>query len=122
MRPRRRVAAAVLIVLAAVPAMAAERCPDCLRAGAATVTLPVPPSTPLAGYGHRARRLTVPDFFGRFPHAFWFKPHQGEHDPVAARALVLERAQTRVVWIAVDLIAVNQTFTGRIKQRLAEAG
>src|SRR5206468_8239822 len=96
---RRSVAAAAIVLLAMIPASAAERCLDCLQAGAATVSLPVPPGTPLAGYGNWARRLVAPDLFGRFPHAFWFRPHDGVLDPVVARALVLETAETRVVWI-----------------------
>jgi neutral ceramidase len=119
---RRGVAAALLVVLAFVSAAAAEPCPDCLLAGAATVNLPVPAGAPLAGYGSWARRLTVPDFYERFTHTFWFKPHIGVLDPVVARALVLESAATRVVWIAADLIAVDQRFTARIKRGLAEAG
>jgi len=119
---RRSVAAAAIVLLAVVPATSAERCPDCLQAGAATVTLPVPAGTPLAGYGSWARRLIAPDVFGRFPHAFWFRPHDGVLDPVVARALVLETAETRVVWITADLIAVDRGFTMRIKRGLSEAG
>jgi len=119
---RRLVAAAVFAVLIVAPAVAAERCPDCLQAGAATINLPVPAGTPLAGYGAWARRLTVPDFYERFTHTFWFKPHTGVLDPVVARALVLESPGTRVVWIAADLIAVDQSFTTRVKRRLSDAG
>ena len=119
---RRSVAAAAIVLLAMIPASAAERCLDCLQAGAATVSLPVPPGTPLAGYGNWARRLVAPDLFGRFPHAFWFRPHDGVLDPVVARALVLETAETRVVWISADLIAVDRGFTTRIKRGLAAAG
>ncbi len=119
---RRCVAAAVLAVLTVAPATAAERCSDCLRAGAATIRLPVPAGTPLAGYGAWARRLTVPDFYERFTHTFWFRPHNGVLDPVVARALVLESADTRVVWVAADLIAVDQSFMSRIKRRLGDAG
>ena len=118
---RRTVAAAAFAILLAVPA-AAQPCPDCLSAGAATVALPVPSGTPLAGYGALARRLTVPDIFGRFAHALWFKPHEGQLDPVSARALVLERDDVRVVWVAVDLIAVDHAFTSRVKHRLVEIG
>src|SRR5213593_2289355 len=119
---RRTVAAAAMLLLIAVPSTAAESCPDCLQAGAATVNLPVPAGTPLAGYGGWARRLIAPDVFGRFPHAFWFRPHEGVLDPVVARALVLESAGARVVWITADLVAVDHGFTARIKRGLAEAG
>jgi neutral/alkaline ceramidase-like enzyme len=93
-------------------------CPRCLTAGAASVALPVPEGTPLAGYGSFLRRLIVPDILGRYPHAFWFRPHTGELDRLAARALVLETDAARVVWIATDLIAVDRGFTDEVARRL----
>jgi len=122
-----RVAVVVLVVLlagagAARPARAAEGkaepCVGCLRAGAASATLSLPEGTPLAGYGTLARRLAIPDLFDRYPHAFWFKPHQGRLDPLAARALVLESGGVRLVWITVDLIAVDREFTDAVTARL----
>jgi len=103
-------------------ATAAERCADCVSAGAASETLRVPPGTPLAGYGAMKRRLLFPDVFGRDPHAFWFKPSTGERDPLVARALVLEAGATRLAWVALDLIAVDGTFTRALRARLERAG
>jgi hypothetical protein len=91
-------------------------------AGAARVALTVPAGTPLAGYGGLARRLALPDVLDRHPHAFWFRPHESERDALAARALVLERDGTRVVWVAADLIAVDRAFTEALAARLARAG
>src|SRR5439155_1214305 len=82
----------------------------------------VPEGTPLAGYGGFHRRLVVPDVLDRYPHAFWFKPGRAERDPLAARALVLERDGTRVVWVTVDLVAVDRAFTETVATRLARAG
>lgn len=122
MRSARRAAAALLAVLVlAPPVAAAERCP-CLRAGAASVALRVPPGTPLAGYGGVGRRLLLPDVLGRHPHAFWFKPHEGAIDELRARALVLETADARLVWVAADLVAVGRDFTARLARRLRELG
>jgi hypothetical protein len=112
--------ALLLLVLAARPA-AAQPCPDCLQAGAARVALRVPAGTPLAGYGAMARRLLIPDVFGRYPHAFWFKPSLGERDPLAARALVLEAGDARVALVALDLLAVDRPFTADVERRLAAA-
>ena len=81
-----------------------------------------PEGTPLAGYGSFARRLLLPDVLGRYPHAFWFKPATGEGEALAARALVLERDGTRIVWVAVDLIAVDRAFTEAVTSQLARAG
>ena len=92
------------------------------RAGAARVPLRVPPGTPLAGYGSVRRRLLIPDLLGRHPHAFWFAPHEGALDDVAARALVMYAGTTRVTWIAVDLVAVDQRFLARLAERFAARG
>ncbi len=99
------------------PAAAAD-----LRAGAARVQLTVPDGTPLAGYGSVTRRLLIPDVLGRHPHAFWFRPHQGQLDPLAVRALVLADARTRFAWITADLVAVDRTLTDEVTARLAHDG
>lgn len=100
----------------------ADACAGCLRAGAATVELDVPDGTPLGGYGAASRRLLVPDLFGRFSHAFWLRPHEGRLDPLRAHALVLERGGTRVLWGALDLIAIDRAFTADVRRRLQESG
>jgi hypothetical protein len=106
--------------VAAAPAPAA--CPGCVVAGAGRAPLTVPDGTPLAGYGGFARRLIVPDVLDRYPHAFWFKPSKRDGESLAARALVLERDGTRVVWVAVDMIAVDRAFTEVVAARLRRAG
>jgi neutral ceramidase len=117
-----RAAALVVALLAVNAATSHAACEDCVRAGAARVTLTVPTGTPLAGYGDRARRLLVPDLLGRHPHAFWFRPSAGWRDPLAVRALVFEGGGQRVTWLAIDLIAVDRAFTARVARALEEAG
>jgi neutral ceramidase len=121
----RRVALA-LVVVALLAGMAgparAQPCVDCLEAGAASVALRVPAGAPLAGYGSLARRLLIPDLLDRYPHAFWFRPSDGERDALAARALVLETDGRRLAWVTVDLIAVDRAFTADVERRLAAAG
>jgi neutral ceramidase len=95
----------------ATPVTAARPCPDCLQAGAARVPLELPAGVPLGGYGSVTRRLKLPDVLGRYPHAFWFRPSQGVRDPLAVRALVLEHGGRRLAWVAIDLVAVDRTFT-----------
>lgn len=120
---RRPASLLLAVLLALAPSVAAaERCPGCVTAGAAFIELRVPPGAPLAGYGSFARRLPVPDLFGRHPHAFWFRPSQGELDPLGARALVVEGAGTRLAWVSADLIAVDHAFTARVARRLQESG
>ena len=114
-------AALAVLSLALLAPSAAAACPDCVSAGAARVALTVPAGTPLAGYGDRARRLLPPDLLGRHPHAFWFRPHEGSRDELAARALVLDGGGQRLTWLAVDLVAVDRAFTERVARALREA-
>ena len=93
-----------------------------LRAGAARVPLRLPSGTPLGGYGSVRRRLLLPDVLGLYPHAFWFKPSDGVLDEIAARALVLYAGRTRVTWIAIDLVAVDQGFVRRLGERFTRNG
>lgn len=95
---------------------------ETLRAGAAIAAFTVPAGTPVAGYGSVRRRLLFPDVLGLYPHAFWFKPHEGQLDPPAARALVLDDGRERLVWVAVDLIAVDRAFVTAARRRLEAAG
>jgi hypothetical protein len=113
-----RVALALALLLIGVQATSASACDACVTAGAGRATLAVPSGTPLAGYGGFGRRLLFPDVFDRYPHAFWLKPSTGQRDPLAARALVLERDGIRVTWVTVDLIAVDQAFTRAVTARL----
>jgi hypothetical protein len=62
--------------------------------------------------------LLLPDVFGLYPHAFWLKPSLGERDQLAARALVLERDGTRVTWLTLDVVAVDQSFMRALAARL----
>lgn len=94
-------------------------CPGCLLAGAASEEITLPAGVPLAGYGGLGRRLLVPDLLGLHPYAFWFKPSQGVHLPIMARALVLERGAVRVLWIAVDLVGVDSRLVRDLRSRLA---
>src|SRR5207245_1550179 len=80
------------------------------------------PGTPLAGYGGMKRRLLFPDLFGRYAHAFWFKPSVGERDPMTVRALVLETPAARLTWVTLDVIAVDRALVGVVEDRLARAG
>jgi neutral ceramidase len=116
----RALAVLILVALAVTPGEAVAA--GALTAGAATVVFRVPPGTPLGGYGSVRRRLLLPDVLGRHPHAFWFKPHEGELDPVAARAVVLETRAARLAWVTVDLVAVDRAFTRDVERRLAQAG
>lgn len=93
-----------------------------LLAGARTVDVALPIGVPLAGYGGLERRLWIPDVLNRYPYAFWFKPGTGTHDPITARALVLEGGGRRLLWLAVDLIAVERDMVREVRTRLESRG
>jgi neutral/alkaline ceramidase-like enzyme len=117
-----RALAALIVLLSHLSSPAGARASATLRAGAATADLPIPSGVPVAGYGSPTRRLLVPDLLDRYPHAFWFKPSTGVRDPIQARALVLETPAERVLWVAVDLVAVDPELAGDVRARTAAAG
>ena len=108
--------ALVLALGAAAPATAD------LVAGAASVEVALPAGTPLAGFGGFPRRAWIPDLLNRFPHAFWFNPSEGVHDPLMVRALELESGSTRIIWVAVDLVGIDPSLVGELRGRLAQSG
>jgi neutral ceramidase len=93
-----------------------------LTAGAASVQVALPDDTPLAGYGGFQRRAWLPDLLGRFPNAFWFRPSTGVHDPFTVRALVLDSGSTRLLWLAVDLVAVDPSLVAELRDRAGRRG
>ena len=93
-----------------------------LTAGAAAVEVVLPEGTPLAGYGGFPRRAWFPDVLGRHAHAFWFRPAQGVHDPVRARALALADARVSVMWLSIDLVGMDPGLTAELGERLRRAG
>ncbi len=93
-----------------------------LLAGARAVDVTPPVGVPLAGYGGMGRRLLLPDLLNRYPYAFWFKPSRGIHDPIMARALVLQSGARRVLWVAVDLIGPDPEMVSELRERLAAIG
>jgi len=109
--------AVVLLNLCAAAPAAAE-----LTAGAASVEVALPSGTPLAGYGGFPRRAWIPDVIDRRPHAFWLKPSEGVHDPLMVRALELASGETRVLWLAVDLVGIDPSLVGELRERLDRAG
>jgi hypothetical protein len=53
---------------------------------------------------------------------FWFRPAQGVHDPVRARALALADARASVMWLTIDLVGVDPSLTAELGERLRRAG
>lgn len=102
----------------------AQASPDVpgLLAGAAAMEIAAPTGVPLAGYGGAGRRLLIPDILNRYPYAFWFKPGAGTHDPVMARALVLQSGERRVLWLTADLVAVEPDLVSELSERLRARG
>jgi neutral ceramidase len=92
-----------------------------LTAGASSVEVELPAGAPLAGYGSFPRRAWMPDVIGRYPNAFWFNPSSGVHDPLRVRALAIEAGGLRILWLSVDLVAVDPTMVAEVRPRLAGA-
>jgi neutral ceramidase len=112
----RRAACALLVAAALSPGRVLA-----LTAGASSLAVPLPSGVPLAGYGGTPRRAWIPDVLGRFPYAFWFNPSTGVHDPLRVRALALESAGLRVLWLSVDLVGVDPTLVPELRARLARS-
>jgi hypothetical protein len=93
-----------------------------LTAGAASVEVALPEGVPLGGFGGFPRRAWIPDLLGRHAHAFWFRPAEGVHDPVRARALALADSHASVMWLTVDLVAMDPGLTAELGERLRRAG
>jgi neutral ceramidase len=122
MRGRALLALALVVAPGlAVPAPAAPA-PPSLTAGAASVEVVLPEGAPLAGYGGFPRRAWFPDVLGRHAHAFWFRPAQGVHDPVRARALALADTRASVMWLTIDLVGMDPGLTAELGERLRRAG
>jgi hypothetical protein len=118
------VAAAVLALVGAGPAWAAvpARVTPPLMAGAASIEVTLPAGVPLGGYGGFPRRAWLPDLLGRHPFAFWFRPSAGVHDAFKIRGIALEAGPTRVLWLAVDLVAIDPSLLVELRERLARSG
>lgn len=127
---RRLLALVACVVVSVLPAAAAggdlgrgsTAASAGLLAGAHAVDVTPPVGIPLAGYGGRGRRLFIPDVLNRHPYAFWLKPSQGVHDPIMARALVLQSSERRVLWITVDLVGTDPEMMPALRTRLRATG
>lgn len=84
-----------LLAALARPVLAGE-----LRAGVAKVEITPPVGTPLGGFGNR---------FG--------KPSTAVHDPISAKALVLDDGTTRLAILTTDLVGTNPAMVQRVAEK-----
>ena len=96
---RRLVALAAGLVLLA-PAVAAAQ----LLAGAARVDVTPPPGVRMYGYGARGRNVST-----------------GVHDPLYAKAIVLDDGARTVAWVALDLGYADKPLTRDVRAAVSEA-
>lgn len=106
------------------------------RAGAARVDATTQIGAPLGGFGGGPRRIidqyTIPiniaAAFGGYPkpnpaeYRTLFEPSVGTKDPIAAKALVLERDGERFAILSLDLIGVSRRAREEIARRVAPHG
>lgn len=107
-----------------------------LRAGAAVVPIAFDPGTPLAGFGGAPRRnfgginvlLNLLALGGACfdpdpaDPATFFEPAMGQHDPLAARALVLDNGVRKLALVKVDAIAASRKLRADILKQSASLG
>ena len=90
-----------------------------LRAGAARIDITPPVGQPMAGFPQLKITPTSPTdtalYIGRQGVS------QGTHDPLYARALVLDNGQTTLALVAVDLIQVSAAFTAYVRAAVNQA-
>jgi hypothetical protein len=65
---------------------------------------------PLAGYGDERRRLKKWDWPNQYPHSFFFKPSIGVRDPIRSKAMVVETAGKRAIFVSIDVIGITKSF------------
>src|SRR5947209_7557375 len=87
-------AIALVFTAGAGPAFAGER-----RAGVGRVEITPPVGTPLGGYGERKGA-----------------PSTGVHDPIQAKALVLDDGATRLAIVTSDLVGTNPEMARRVAE------
>jgi hypothetical protein len=75
-----------------------------LTAGAAVADITPPPGTRMDGYGGRLQGATE------------------VHDPLAARALVLQDGAVCIALVSLDLLGMHPEVTRRVRERLARSG
>lgn len=91
-----------------------------LYAGAARIEITPPPGQPMAGFPPLNTEISggprdTSGYFGREGVA------TDTHDPLYARALVLDDGQRTLALVTVDLVAVSTTFTDAIREAVHEA-
>jgi neutral ceramidase len=88
------IGALVLAAVCALPARAGE-----LRAGVGRADITPPVGTPLGGYGARKG-----------------EPSTGVHDPIQAKALVLDDGTTRLAILTTDLVGTDRKMVKRVAE------
>jgi hypothetical protein len=111
-------AGAVVVLLLFSARANAETSSLLIGFGVADVDLPA--GVPLAGYGDLARRNIPFGWSREHRFAFFFKPSTSVHDPIQARAMVLQRGAERLVFVRLDLVAVSAAIETALRARLAD--
>jgi len=114
---------ALIHAIAAIPLAASAGPAQATGVGLAAVDIEPPLGAPLAGYGARARRLPgFVDWGNKHPYATWFRPSEGRHTPVRSKAMVVQHADGRLVFVSLDLVGVERRMVRDLARRLRHLG
>ncbi len=105
-------------LLLVVPSYAAEQ----LKVGLAAIDVTPPIGVPLGGYGTPSRRLSPMDWKGKYKYAFMLKPSTGKRDAIRAKAMVLIKGSEKLLFLSIDLVAIDKGFKKYVYKKLKKLG
>lgn len=78
--------------------------------------------TPVAGFGGGKRRLIPWDIFSRYKYATYFKPNQGQLDPLRAKVFLLEQNKKKLLFVSLDVVGTISHFKTHLLNNIQELG
>lgn len=91
------------------------------QVGFASVDFQLPDGAPLGGFGTGIRRAKKINLKGKKNHTF-FAPNQGTHDPVRAKAWVVQRGSQKLLFLSLDLVGITSEVGEALRKPLKSMG
>jgi hypothetical protein len=79
-------------------------------------------AVPLGGYGLAERRIIPWDFFNKHKHATFFKPNQGELDPIRVKSMVIRQNKKTLIFLSFDTVGMEGRLRKAIEKKLQKKG